>query len=124
MTNATEVASPLWLLDWIKARTTAPMLARQAVMIASSVTREVWFLARQAFGAGGILRPADPPHPDQSDETCRAPTDKRPESGRDGYRCDGADDHPDDNAEEGTAGGQDAIGHATLLLRRLSSVMV
>jgi hypothetical protein len=30
MTNATETASPVCLLDWVKATTTAAMLARQA----------------------------------------------------------------------------------------------
>jgi hypothetical protein len=36
--KATEMGSPVWLLDWTNATTIAAMLARQAMMIASSVT--------------------------------------------------------------------------------------
>src|SRR5687768_950870 len=103
MTNAIEVASTLCLLDWIKATTTAAMLAIQAVIIALSVTRETdSSRATRLVPAGSCCQ-----HIRHTHASAMTPAVHHANQGRKGGRygdgCGDAGHRPDRDADESTA---------------------
>jgi hypothetical protein len=108
--NPTEIAFPVWLLDWIKATTTAAWLARQAVTRrrrrrGRRTPRALDVPCLRGLAANRCATPSPNSTRPAVDQATRGPAGVLRRQPR---RC---RRRPDRNADQSTARRQDLIGH-------------